>query len=349
MAPALKPLLRSAYFAALPWCNYLLNLYWHHRFTRRYIPKAIYLEGTNLCNARCVMCPHEKLTRPRGHMPWELFTKIIDECAGFEGRGLQVFLHKDGEPLMDPRLFDRIRYAKARLPRSRVHFNTNAALLTPEKTELLLATPLDSLVFSVDGASPETYGRIRVGLDYATVTANVRHFLERKRAVGSRLRAGLQMVVSRDNAHEIPLYRQQWAGLADRVVFKPMHNFLVQGTALHGGELGAVQRRRCTMPFHVMLFYVSGDVALCCWDYDALRPLGNIREASVLDVYNNERFSAVRRAMRAMDCGALAPCNRCSQIYGDDGPMGSAGHRFDDAGRSAPTPPAEETADAGTP
>jgi len=316
-----KVLRAALYFAAMPAGNVLINALWHRRLSGRYLPRAIYLETTNCCNARCIMCPHEKLTRPRGHMPWELFTKIVDECATFEGRGLKIFLHKDGEPLMDPLLFDRIRYAKAKLPRSRVHFNTNAALLDEDQADRILQAPLDSIVFSVDGASAETYERIRAGLDYAAVRRNIERFLELRRARGGRLHVIMQMVVDRANRHEILAYTQLWGARVDELVFKPMHNFLVQGTALSGGDIGTKQGKRCMMPFQVMLFYTNGDVALCCWDYDHAVALGNVKETRLLDLYNSPAFAAIRAAMRGKRCHGLKPCNVCSQIFGHDGPM----------------------------
>lgn len=102
------------------------------------------------------MCPHEKMQRKRGHMPWLIFTKMIDDCAASQGRGLEFFLHKDGEPLMDPLLFRRIAYITETLPGSRAHFNTNAMLLDDDAARDILASPLHSLTFSVDGASRET-------------------------------------------------------------------------------------------------------------------------------------------------------------------------------------------------
>ncbi len=74
----------------------------------------------------------------------------------------------------------------------------------------------------------------------------------------------------------------------------------------------------CDQPFKTMLIYRNGDVGLCCWDYDNFANLGNVTEDSMVDVYNNEKFRTIRAAMVKMDCGDIIPCNRCSQIYGQD-------------------------------
>lgn len=59
------------------------------------------------------------MKRPKGFMSWGIFKKAVDECAQFEGKGLKIMLHKDGEPLMDPMLFKRIEYIKATLKKAR--------------------------------------------------------------------------------------------------------------------------------------------------------------------------------------------------------------------------------------
>ena len=43
-------------------------------------PEVIYLETTNLCNAKCIMCPHEKITRNPKVMTDEIFYKAVKDC-----------------------------------------------------------------------------------------------------------------------------------------------------------------------------------------------------------------------------------------------------------------------------
>ena len=45
------------------------------------IPSALYIETTNLCNARCVFCYYPKVhgTMPVKYMDMDLFKKIVDE------------------------------------------------------------------------------------------------------------------------------------------------------------------------------------------------------------------------------------------------------------------------------
>lgn len=310
----------NLYFA-VPFRNYIINTLRHKQFNSLYIPKVIHIEVTNYCNARCILCPYPKMKRPKGFMPWHIFTRIVDECAKVEGAGLEINLHKDGEPLMDSLLFKRIAHIKSKLKKSRTHFNTNAMLLNEDKTLSILNSPLDSITFSVDGASKETYENIRIGLKYDVIEKNILHFLKMKKEMNKRIHVTMQMVINNDNMHEVSRYKELWGDKADRIFIKKAHNFLVQKTSIHGGELTEKQLSRCMQPFYLMLFYWNGDVALCCWDYDNLVGMGNIENDSILTIYNNDKFKEIRNAMESKSCKDIKPCNACSQIYGKDGPM----------------------------
>ena len=321
MKTGVKRKLLPFYFRSLPWANALINARFGRGFSTRYIPRELMIEVTNRCNANCVMCPHEKMKRPRGHMAWDIFTKIVDDASRFEGRGLWITLHKDGEPLLDPLLFDRIARVRERLPRSWIQFNSNAQLLTDDMAARLLQSPPDRVVFSVDGATRETYEDIRGGLNYDVVCRNIESFLDRRRAAGSPLKVTMQMVVNRENLPEVDAYRRRWGGKVDLIVLKPMHNFLVKGTSARGAGLETFQRARCLQPFSNMVIFWTGDLGLCCWDYDNLVGLGNVRDAHLLDLYNGPKFMAVRRAMIRKNCSGVEPCSACSRIYGRDDPM----------------------------
>ena len=75
-------------------------------------PSVILIENTNCCNARCIMCPRDTLTRKRGFMEFGLFEKIMKELSGANRKPV-IHLHGFGEPLLDTLLPERIKLAKA--------------------------------------------------------------------------------------------------------------------------------------------------------------------------------------------------------------------------------------------
>lgn len=314
---------RDIYIKTLPFNNYFINFLYYRRWDKCFIPQTISIEPTNHCNAKCIMCPHDMMMkREKGFMSWALFKKIIDECKeeiDSEGKHLRFVFGGMGEPLLDPLLIKRIEYIKQKLRKSTVGFSTNAALLTGERSLEILNSPLDSILFSVDGASKETYEEIRVGLKYEVVKRNLDNFFELKKQMNKKSpRVVMQMVVWEHNKHEMKKYEELWQGKADWIYFKAMHNFLVKGTSIRTNKLSEKQLEVCLDPFVEEFIYWNGDIALCCWDYDHLIDLGNVRESSIIEVYNSEKIMKVRDAMRRKECKNIFPCNICSQIYGRD-------------------------------
>ena len=74
------------------------------------LPEIVQIESTNICNAKCVFCPRDEMHRRQGVMAMDLFRKIVDECAQLGITHIRV--HNYGEPFMDRRLTEKVRYAK---------------------------------------------------------------------------------------------------------------------------------------------------------------------------------------------------------------------------------------------
>lgn len=62
-------------------------------------PAVVLLDTTSFCNMKCSMCVHQFMQRPKGFMPWELFTKIVDEIA-VERTDARVWMVFFGDPFV---------------------------------------------------------------------------------------------------------------------------------------------------------------------------------------------------------------------------------------------------------
>ena len=130
------------------------------------LPIRLWIETASCCNLRCVMCPNKSVSgSEKGLMKLDLFKKIIDEARSFAS---DAYLHHRGEPLMNPALFDMIRYARAAGIKTRFH--SNGSLLTEEKARQILDAGPDMVSFSVDGFTKESYERVRIGATFEKAT-----------------------------------------------------------------------------------------------------------------------------------------------------------------------------------
>jgi len=167
------------------------------------LPSFVQIEPVGQCNLRCQMCPIQFRTDgppngPPAFMPFETFTALVDQVPTMTELQLQGL----GEPLMHPRFFDMVAYATAR--GIEVSTNSNLTLLTPARAERLVQSGLHRLQVSIDGATPETYERIRVRSNWQRVIANLEGLVATKRRLGSDLpRVTMVVVVMRQNLDEL--------------------------------------------------------------------------------------------------------------------------------------------------
>jgi hypothetical protein len=102
--------------------------------------ETIEIEINTSCNRRCNYCPNSifdrSLIENEKFMPTEVFRKVVDELAeiGYDG---EISPHLFGEPLLDNRLPELIRYARDNLPKARIIIFSNGDLLDKKRYQML--------------------------------------------------------------------------------------------------------------------------------------------------------------------------------------------------------------------
>jgi len=148
-------------------------------------PKRLHIEPTVRCNLRCLACGRDMAARSRrrADMPFDLFEKVVKETGP---RLSHLNLYDYGESFLHPRIFDMIRFAKQVNPDLTVIVSTNGIPLhTEQRRAELISSGCDEVIFSVDGASAETYSQYRVGGDFDRVIANMRELVAERNRRGT--------------------------------------------------------------------------------------------------------------------------------------------------------------------
>lgn len=297
------------------------------------LPHILMIEPTNECNLRCPLCPTGAgtLKRPKGQMSFELYQRIL---ADLDGSLCRVMLYNYGEPFLHPRILDMIARARQAEIHTRVSTNGLAFMRGIDAGDLI-ASGLDYLRVSVDGATPETYNVYRVGGQLDRVLEGVRLLQRRKRELGRRRPAvELQFIVMRHNEHEIPAMRQiarelgtllrlKSVGLGDPKRGRAYQEWLPADESLRryddcDGQLELARNGHatqvCDHPWHRLVVNWDGQVAPCCYDRDGAYELGNAAEGMAA-VWNGESLQAFRQAVKSQ--GRPMICQRCSMRLWD--------------------------------
>ena len=264
------------------------------------MPDIVQIESTNLCNAKCVFCPRDEMHRRQGVMDFDLFRKIVDECA--ELGITHVRVHNYGEPFLDKQLVEKVRYAKSR-GIAEVGMISNGSLITEDIARGMIEAGLDAINISVDAAGKEVFERTRVNLDYDTVIANVRALGRLRKELGRKRPRLILSFVRQDNSADEQAFIREWSEVADKIHITDLHNWA--GT-LHGRSDVQYPCYRMWLTFTVLW---DGRVSLCCADYDGRHVLGDLRTSTIADVWNGPTYRAVRR--QHLESGGPEICRSC--------------------------------------
>ncbi len=256
------------------------------------------IEINRNCNINCVMCNTSLSTRPQFNMDLELFEHAVKHVKSTGSR--ETSLHTIGEPLMNsnlPQYFEILRKHGVQ-----IRFSTNGLILH-KKLDLLIeyADILSEFRFSIDGASKETYEKIRFGGSWERLITNVEEFREKTQRgkVFKRVRIG--SIVSEDVRHELGYHMKFWSRYVPMNMIdmnlvsglSPDNTYFLTQTILKNH---IVPWPPCSMLFGTSVHILNdGRTTACCRDYNGDLVYGSIRDSSPKDLLNNENIIELRR------------------------------------------------------
>ena len=186
------------------------------------LPEIVQIESTNICNAKCVFCPRDDMHRRQGIMSFDLFRKIVDECA--ELGITHVRVHNYGEPFVDRQLVEKVRYAKQKGIRE-VGMISNGSLITEAVARGMIEAGLDAINISVDASGKEVFESTRIGLKYDKVIANIERLVRIRAELGKRRPKLILSFVRQNNSADEQAFIEHWKAIADKIHVTDLHNW----------------------------------------------------------------------------------------------------------------------------
>lgn len=277
-------------------------------------PIHLDIEATSNCNLLCTMCPRTEMVKEGTFwkvksFDYELYKKIIDE--GTE-KGLKSIKYNIlGEPTLNTKLIDMIRYAKEKGVVD-VMFNTNATSLTEKKSKELIESGLDKLFFSFDSPYRDQYNEIRVGADFDKVLNNIKRFHE--------IRSEMKSVspLTRISMVRMPQNEQAWQDFYD--LFSPIVDHVawidyIEHTNTRIEEhFDENNKFCCPQLWQRMFIHPDGVVNICCVDAGGARKIkiGKMDEnTTVEELWTSAKYENIRKMHRDGNINNLSICKNC--------------------------------------
>jgi radical SAM protein with 4Fe4S-binding SPASM domain len=301
------------------------------------LPQALLFSPVSQCNLNCTHCisrPTRQKLRFASEPVWDAVREVT--------RG-SSFGHMATDYSGDI-LFDERRYpgtlARIIALDATFRIDTHANCLDADIVDMLLASRLYEINFSIDSMDPDVYRSIRRGsIPLPEVLEKVARFMSRKREWGKEVHTIISFVLMRSNATTIkPALAFALEHGIDHVSVVPVLAFtedMVEEifvwddaayAALHleltteAARLGValamqapVKRWReddihapCEVPWGSAAITANGDVMACCMPGTVI---GNLNEKSLDEIWNGREFAAFR--MRVNSLNPPASCRNC--------------------------------------
>jgi len=260
-------------------------------------PKRVTIELTSRCNLSCLFCPRQIFNTPQGDIDDELFMAIIDECSKNLPVTLAMFFR--GEPLLFGKLPEFIKYAKEK-GLGPVQLASNGLLLDSEAADSLLMSGLDFISFSLDTNDEGLYLQYRKNGNLIVSRKNILAFIKKADYLRSH---GKQVPEIQISSVDMEKYRAKkdefiefWTKYADRVRIYEEHSADGNFGSLESKNCDASSSRTaCNKVYSDIVIYYDGSVAICNHDWNNQMQLGNVKNQSIQEIWNGEKYQKLRR------------------------------------------------------
>jgi radical SAM protein with 4Fe4S-binding SPASM domain len=218
------------------------------------------------------------MKRERGNMDLKLFKKILDDSSGFIKK---VYLHHSGEPLLHPKIGQMISELRKRKIKSMIV--TNSYFLTKEKAQEIVEAGLDILSISYHDK---------------TAYEKVIHF---QKLIANRKKP--KLIVQKIEGEEDPEIKDFHT--RELTNFSGALNLKIDKNKYYG----------CFWPYYMISILWNGDVVACCTNYEGKYILGNVKNESLKNIWNNRKMKLLRKMLVNKKLPNPEPCSRCDRPY----------------------------------
>jgi radical SAM protein with 4Fe4S-binding SPASM domain len=289
------------------------------------VPFHVFVDPADICNFQCKFCPTgdkalmKKINRNFGLMDFDLYKKIIDDLCEFEKPIKVLRLYKDGEPLLNHRFADMVKYAKERRCALQVDTTTNGSLLNPKMNLELIEAGLDKIHISLEGLSEESYKEFAgYKMEFDKFVENIHHFYEHRK----NCMVCIKIVGDNLSEKEKNRFFSVFGDIADRIFIEhiapcwpkfDMRDVVPHSdVGIYGQKIKEVEV--CPYIFYSLSINSDGKVSLCFLDWSRELIVGDIKTEKFKDIWNGETLFNYRKMHLLKKRKEHSICGVCGQL-----------------------------------
>lgn len=277
-------------------------------------PIYIQIENTNLCNAKCIMCPHTTMKRKKKTMNQKDFEKIVNNIMKNYSSIKTLTITGFGEPLMDKEIIEKIKFINNSYPNLDIDIYTNASMLDKEMAEKLLQTKLHKINFSVNGTE-NTY-KTMMGLDYEKTVSNILYFLEKRKEMKKKFPLiNISLMIVKENEENIETFQRYWMDKVDSVMIYLPSNWAGTHNINYASSNPFKDKRwTCRVLWDYLTVDVDGNLIMCCRDYESKVKFGNLLKQDAKEIFEGKILKEIREKQINNDF-SMPICSNCDNSF----------------------------------
>lgn len=304
-----------------------------HSVVPRSVPFAIGIAPSDICNFHCKYCNQatENGIRDARIVPFEDFLGIvtqIEELLRDSSDRLKIIRFiGNGEPLVNKKTPDMVKYVADRNLADRYEVTTNGSLLTHAMADQLIEAGLTRLLVSVQGVTKEKYKDVcGFNIDYEQFVEQLTYFYEKSRG---RCKVGIKTVnVAISSDEEEKNFFDIFSPICDEISVENIiasNEDVDYSTMLTEAEMGLARynvklepKICCDTLFMYMNIHSNGDVDACGCVYPPLY-LGNVYNMPIRDIWNGKKHKEIMmKHLTGRRCD-ISKCAECVSIDHQNG------------------------------
>lgn len=299
-------------------------------------PFSIHIDVASVCNFRCSFCFQadtegmKAVGLDRGFMPFELFTKIVDDILEFGYPIKKIKIGNHGEPTLHPELPRMIAYARKKKVADIVELFTNGSKLSPDLNPRLVDAGLQRMNVSLEGLSDERYFQVAgVRVNFNDLVENVRHLYGIRKQLRMYVKIADQThALSKDSTETFVLseaerkfFYDTFSSIADEVYIEKVvpqwaetqyeKQNKVAETGMYDQKIKKY-KANCPFTFMYLHFNCDGTVSPCTLDWPRKVVIGNSKTQSVKEIWNGMMLRKLQIAQLQGNRDKINFCNNCS-------------------------------------
>jgi len=245
------------------------------------LPAIIEISESGMCNRKCSFCPRSdpEYNHVNEFISFLLIEKLGSELShlNFENR---ILFSGFVEPLLDKKLYEKIKLLKNYLPKSKIEINTNGDVLNKKRLIKLFENGLDVLLISVydskEDADKFEKLCINSGLNENQYVIRHRYYSEEK---------------------DFGITLSNRAGMMNNADFSIK-------------SLNEPLNSPCYYPSYTFFLDYQGDVLMCPHDWGKKLILGNLNEKSFSEIWYSKKALMIRKKLNSGN-RKIKPCDVC--------------------------------------